>query len=165
MEDGAWAIYARVLSSLSVEEINAAMVKLMQTVKFFPTIAEIFEAAKSVKDQAQGNTVPTAADAWGEVLKQASKNGMERKWEFSCPVIEKVLRLFGGQSAICNMEEREMPTCRAQYMRMYNETIQRDEEVRKNQEVLDHLPRKQRESLSGKIVQLAEAKALREAKA
>lgn len=158
MQPEAWPIYARALSVLTVEEVSAAMMKLMQTAKFFPTIAEILEAAHSIKITAEGNAVPAAAEAWGEIMKQARKNGMDRKWEFSCPEVEYTLKMYGGKSMICMMEERDMPTCRAQFMRMYNEIVERKRTERENQEVLDRLPQKQRQALSGKIIQLAEAR-------
>ena len=158
MQDSAWAIYARALSVLSVEEINAAMLKLLTTCKFWPSVAEIMETAKSIKITADGKTVPAAAEAWGEVMQQARMNGMDRKWEFSCPEVEYTLKNYGGKRAICFMEETDMPTCRAQFMRMYNEICEKQKTERENQEVLDRLPQKQRQALSGKIIQLAEAK-------
>ena len=51
-----------------------------------------------------------------------------------------------------------MPTCRAQFMRMYNEICEKQKTERENREVLERLPQKQRQALSGKIIQLAEAK-------
>lgn len=159
MQDSAWAIYARALSVLSVEEINAAMLKLLTTCKFWPSVAEIMETAKSIKITADGKAVPAAAEAWGEIMQQARRNGMDRKWEFSCLEIEYTLKMFGGKQMICMMQESDMPTCRAQFMRMYNEICEKQKTERENQEVLDRLPQKQRQALSGKIIQLAEAKA------
>lgn len=158
IKDEAWPIYASVLSSLTPEEVNAAMRKLLQTVKWFPTIAEIMEAARSIKITADGKTVPAASEAWGEVMQQARKNGMDRKWEFSCHEVEYTLKMFGGKQMICMMQESDMPTCRAQFMRMYNEICEKQKTERENQEVLDRLPQKQRQALSGKIIQLVEAK-------
>ena len=158
MQDSAWAIYARALSVLSVEEINAAMLKLLTTCKFWPSVAEIIEAARSIKITAEGNAVPAAAEAWGEIMQLARKNGMDRKWEFSCHEVEYTLKMFGGKQMICMMQESDMPTCRAQFMRMYNEICEKQKTERENQEVIDRLPQKQRQALSGKIIQIAEAK-------
>lgn len=163
MQPEAWPIYARALSlQLTPEEVNAAMLKLLNTVKFFPTIAEIIDAAKSIKITADGKAVPAAAEAWGEVMQQARKNGMDRKWKFSCQEVEYTLKMFGGKQMICMMQESDMPTCRAQFMRMYNEICEKQKTERENQEVLDRLPQKQRQALSGKIIQLAEAKKIAE---
>ena len=64
------------------------------------------------------------------------------------------------------IEENAVNTARAQFMRMYNEIVQRKEQDRKHQEVLDRLPplTEKHEALSGKIIQLAAAKSIREAK-
>jgi hypothetical protein len=155
-------IYARALSRLSPAEIEAAMAKLIETLAYFPAVAQIFEAAKSIKITAEGTAVPAAAEAWGEVMQQARKNGMDRKWEFSCPEVEYTLKMFGGKQMICMMQESDMPTCRAQFMRMYNEICEKQKTERENQEVLDRMPQKQRQALSGKIIQLAEAKKIAE---
>ena len=49
INEGSLVIYARALSSLSIAEIDAAMLKLMRTMRFFPSIAEIFEQAENFK--------------------------------------------------------------------------------------------------------------------
>ena len=162
MQDSAWAIYARALSTLSMDEINAAMLKLLTTCKFWPSVAEIMEAARSIKITINGNTVPAAAEAWGEVMQLARRNGMDRQWDFSCEEVKYTLKMFGGKQMICMMQESDMPTCRAQFMRMYNEICEKWETERQNKEVLARLPKANREALKGKIVQLAEAKKIAE---
>ena len=42
------ALYVKVLAPLSYTEIEAAVLRIMRTAKFFPTAAEIFEAAEKV---------------------------------------------------------------------------------------------------------------------
>ena len=153
MQDSAWAIYARALSTLSMDEINAAMLKLLTTCKFWPSVAKI---------TINGNTVPAAAEAWGEVMQLARRNGMDRQWDFSCEEVKYTLKMFGGKQMICMMQESDMPTCRAQFMRMYNEICEKWETERQNKEVLARLPKANREALKGKIVQLAEAKKIAE---
>ncbi len=151
-------IYARALSRLAPSEIEAAMMKLLDTLAYFPAVSQIMEAANSIKITADGKAVPAAAEAWGEVMRQARMNGMDRKWEFSCPEVEYTLKNYGGKRAICFMEESDMPACRAQFMRMYNEICDKQKTERENLEVLDRLPQKQQQALSGKVIQLAEAK-------
>lgn len=158
MQPEAWPIYAQALSVLSLEEVSAAMLKLMDTCKFFPTIAEIKEAARSIKVTADGSAVPAAAEAWGEIMQQARRNGMDRKWEFSCPEIEYTLKMFGGKQMICMMPESDAPTCRAQFMRMYNEICEKQKTERENNAVLDALPNARAKLAQGKIIELAEAK-------
>ena len=160
MQPEAWPIYARALSALSPEEISAAMLKLMRTSKFFPTIAEIFEAARSVRETADGSGLPTAAEAWEEVIAQARKNGLYRKWEYSCQEVEAALKAFGKEE-LCMTETAQVNTSRAQFMRMYKEICERKQEIRENNAVLDMLPKARKalqERAAAKVLEIAEAR-------
>ena len=163
MADGAWAIYARALSSLSIEEINAAMLKLLRNSKFFPSVAEIFEAAKSVREYAQQDALPTAAEAWAEAIDLVRKYGIYKEWEYSCPEVEHVIECF-GRYELGMIEENAVNTARSQFMRMYNEIGNRAKEDRENEAVLEILPKTQAKLAKGKIIELAEAKSVREKK-
>ncbi len=161
MQDSAWAIYARALSTLSLDEINAAMLKLLTTSKFWPSVAEIFEAARSVRECAQGNILPTAAEAWQEVQQLVRTCHIYMPWVYSCPEVQKTVECY-GRYELCNLLESEVGIARAQFCRMYNEIVQRSEEQRQNEEVLARLPQAKRKALgrlNGKIIELAEAKA------
>lgn len=160
MPDSAWAMYGRALSPLTLEEINAAMLKLLRTAKFWPSVAEIFEAAKSVTETAQEIGLPTAAEAWEEVIAQARKNGLYRKWEYSCPEVEAALKAFGKEE-LCMTETAQVNTSRAQFMRMYKEICERKTEIRENNAVLDMLPTARkalRERATAKVLEIAEAR-------
>lgn len=157
MQDSAWAIYARALSPLSLEEINAAMLKLLRTFKFWPSVAEIFEAAKSVRETAAGSGLPTAAEAWEEVMRLARAHGLYRKWEYSCPEVKAALQAFGKEE-LCLTETAQANTSRAQFMRMYAEICRRRQDERENEAVLSALPKARERLARGKIVQIAEAR-------
>jgi len=165
MDEGALLIYARALSILPVDAINAAMLELLTTSKFWPSVAEIFETAKSIRAYSEESTIPTAADAWGEVIGLVKKYGIYKPWDYSCEEVKRAAELF-GKMELCMIEENAVNTARAQFMRMYNEIVQRKEQDRKHQEVLDRLPPLQckNEALTGKIIQLAEAKSAMEAR-
>ena len=164
MPDGAWAIYARALSILPVDAINAAMLELLTTSKFWPSVAEIFDTAKSIRAYSEESAIPMAADAWGEVIGLVRKYGIYKPWDYSCEEVRRAAELF-GKMELCMIEENAVNTARAQFMRMYNEIVQRKERDKKHQEVLDRLPplHGKNEALTGKIIQLAEAKSAREA--
>jgi len=155
MQPEAWPIYARALSSLTAEEVNAAMLSLLHTAKFFPTIGEIFEAAKSVREYADRTKAPTAADAWAEVQRLAKTSHLSEPWVYSCQEVKRAAEAF-GRYELCTIEEHAVNIARSQFMKIYNEIVSRQEEDRRNEAVLAALPHK-------KIVQLAEAKRLREA--
>jgi hypothetical protein len=158
MQPEAWPIYARALSiQLTPEEVNAAMMKLLNTVKFFPTIAEIIEAANSIRETAQESTLPDAGEAWEEVIRQGRMNGLERPWTYSCPEVKKALERF-GKSELMHVEESQTNTARSQFMRIYAEVIQSAKTERENNAVLDALPNTRAKLARGKIVELAEVK-------
>lgn len=158
----AWPIYARALAlQLTPDEVNAAMMKLLNTVKFFPTIAEIIEAGQSVRETAQESKLPDAGAAWAEVIKQARYNGLDRPWKFSCPEVKKALERF-GKTELMNLPESQTNTARAQFMRIYNEVLQSAKTERENNAVLDALPNARAKLAQGKIIQLAEAKKIAE---
>lgn len=160
MEDGAWAIYARVLTPLTIDEINAAMMKLLLTAKFFPTVSEIYQAAQSIRETAQENSLPTASEAWGEVLKMAFERGLYRKWEYSCPEVEKALHLFGGKECFCNMQESTMGVDRAHFMKIYTEVVEKTKVEKENNVAIDTTNTRAKLA-QNKIIQLAEAKRAR----
>lgn len=155
--DEALKMYARILSSLSVAEIDAAMTKLCRTNKFFPAVAEIFEAAKSIRECTEGSTLPTAAEAWQEVQQLVRTRHIYKPWVYSCPEVQKAAECY-GRYELCNLLESEVGIARAQFCRMYNEIVQRSEEQRQNEEVLARLPQAKRDALTGNIVKLADAK-------
>ncbi len=161
----AWPIYARALAiQLSPDEVNAAMLKLLNTVKWFPTIAEIIEAGQSIRDTAHGSSLPDASEAWEEVIRQGRMNGLERPWTYSCPEVKRALERF-GKSELMHIEESQTNTARAQFMRIYNEVLQSAKTERENNAVLDAIPNARAKIGNRKIIELAEAKAIREATA
>jgi len=158
MQPEAWPIYARALSlQMEPEEVNAAMLKLLNTVKFFPTIAEIIEARNSIRETAGGSGLPDAGAAWEEVIRQAKRNGLERPWTFSCPEVQKALERF-GKVELMMVEEKQTNTARAQFMRIYTEVVQSQKTERENITVLNALPNARAKLAKGKIVELAEAR-------
>jgi Cu/Ag efflux pump CusA len=95
MNEGSLIVYARALSSLSIAEIDAAMLKLMRTVKFFPSVAEIFEQSANMKTFATGIETKSADEAWKEVLQEVHDAFIYRKPRFSSKEIEKTALNMG----------------------------------------------------------------------
>jgi len=154
MPDVTCAIYGRALLPLELEEINAAMLKLLRTCKFFPTVAEIFEAAESIREQAKGEVVPTAAEAWGEVMQLVRRKGLYQSWDYSHPAVGRTVKLFGKEE-LCMLEESAVNTARAQFMRMFQEICTREKNQKNIEAVLDVLPAT-REKIQGTVIKLAE---------
>ena len=144
-------IYAKALTSLSVAEINAAMLKLMRTCRFFPTVAEIFEQAEAMRDFATGSGLPTPDEAWAEVQKEVrTKHLYGGKWELSCPEIEKAVDCF-GKMELCSLKIDDVNTARAQFMRIYKSIIDRAKDNKTNKEVMEALPNSQVKEMIGML--------------
>lgn len=140
-------LYARALVSLPVPVIDAAMVKLLQTHTFFPAVAEIFQEADAMaqhaREEATGKHLPTAAEAWMEVQGHVKRSGLYRKWEYSCPEVEKAATQF-GKYELCMLEIDGVNTARAQFMRIYDSVLRRGRERMENQRALQSMNPKNR---------------------
>lgn len=163
MDEGALLIYARALSELEPSEVNAAMLMLLKTSKFWPSVAEIFDAAKTIRERVEGSAIPSAADAWGEAISLVKKHGVYKPWEYSCPEVEEAIEKF-GRYELCMIEENAVNTARAQFMRMYDQIVTRNQKQKQADEVLMRLPEDKAQIAKGKIIALAEAKSVREKK-
>ena len=142
IEKDSLKVYARALNCLSLEQINAAMLKLMKTSKWFPTIAEIFEASENIETFITGNSKPTADMAWAEAMKLAHDKWIYGKWEYSCKEVELAVNYF-GKMELCQIETDNINTARAQFMRIYESVLKRQRDIKTNGEVLNQLPQKQ----------------------
>ena len=145
-------IYAKALSSLSIAEINAAMLKLMRTCKFFPTVAEIFEQATVMKDFASGKEIPSPDEAWAEVQSEVRRKHLYREWEYSCPEVKAAAEHF-GKFELCNLKVDEVNTARAQFMRIYKAVVERARDKKANWQVMKSLPQSQARELVGKVAE------------
>ena len=145
-------IYAKALSSLSIAEINAAMLKLMHTCKFFPTVAEIFEQAAVMKEFATSGGLPTPDEAWAEAQKQMRLKHLTGKWEYSCPEVQKAVEHF-GKFELCNLKIDEVNTARAQFMRIYKAIVDRTLDQKVNRQVMKSLPQSQVKELVSKVAE------------
>ena len=145
-------IYAKALSCLSVAEINAALLKLMRTCKFFPTVAEIFEQAAVMKDFASGKELPSPDEAWAEVQREVRSKHLYHEWEFSCPEVQKAVEHF-GKFELCNLKVDEVNTARAQFMRIYKAVVERARDKKANWQVMKSLPQSQVKELVSKVAE------------
>lgn len=132
------AFYVMALDDLSFVEVRAALSKLCKTAKFFPTVAEIYEAAESVKNTAQGSAELDAGQAWEEAMRLVKTCHMYKPWTFSCPEVEQAVKQFGKMELI-SLEESAMNTARAQFRNIYNGIISRKKEQQQNKDVLAKL--------------------------
>ncbi len=154
INEGSLIIYAKALSDLSIAQINAAMLKLMRTVKFFPTIAEIFEQVENIQQFVMQTELPPADEAWQEATKLAHDKFIYGKWVFSCKEVELAVKRF-GKKELCYLEPDGMNTARAQFMRIYNSILQREYDKKVNSNVINSLPENTvKELVSGMVVNM-----------
>lgn len=146
------AIYAKALSELTIDEINAAMLKLLRTVKFFPTVAEIFEEAATMREFAEGTGIPSPDEAWQEAMREAHDKFVYGKWEFSAPEVEQAVNRF-GKMALCELEPDGMNTARAQFMKIYTAICERKKDRKTNEAVLQALQQKHIARLVGGVAE------------
>lgn len=132
------AFYVMALDDLTFVEIRAAISKLCKTAKFFPTVAEIYEAAESVKETAKGAVTLDAGQAWEEAMRLVKTCHMYKPWTFSTPEVEQAVKQFGKMELIA-LEESAMNTARAQFRNIYNGIISRKKEQTQNKAVLARL--------------------------
>jgi hypothetical protein len=108
MLQGAWTqrqlpestaeVYALTLADLDYELAKAAVVKLIQTSKWLPTVAEIRDTA--VRSRV---SLPSPEEAWGVVHRAISKHGSYRTPTFDCEEIDGAVGDIGWR-AICLTE-------------------------------------------------------------
>lgn len=132
-------IYAKALSSLSLAEIDVAMTKLLRTMKFFPSVAEIFEQAETMTRFVNADEDKLPDEAWSEVVEQMHDAFVYKKPVFSTPEIEKAA-LSMGWIPLCEMPVDGTNTARAQFLKMYESVLKRKREGRVNRDVLAILP-------------------------
>lgn len=152
-------MYAKALLPLSLPVIEAALIKLLQTSVFFPSVAEIFKEADEMERfalaKSSGSRVPTAAEAWEEVQELVKDCYVYKKWEFSCQQVEKAAKQFGIKE-LCVLESNAVNTARAQFMRIYDSIVNQNLADRQNQRALDTMSAKSLSMLAGRVTNLLE---------
>jgi len=128
-------VYVRCLADLPREVVEGAVLSHISSNKWFPTIAELRTAAL---DFIPGGRMPTALEAWAEVMRAFSEVGYYRQPTFSHPAIEQAVTAMGWRD-LC-MSENGMAD-RAHFIRLYETYCNR---------------------LKADLVQLAEVRDLRE---
>lgn len=128
------AVWEMMLSDMTYETAQRALVKVMTTAKFFPTIAEIREAAMATS----GNQLPSAEEAWNEVESEIRRVGSYGEPKFSNAVITKAVDSLGGWVRLCRSEEPPGVE-RAHFVRFYTSFAARENERQNCATLLEQL--------------------------
>jgi hypothetical protein len=115
-------LYTERLSSLPAEAVCLAIDRLIDTSRFFPTIAEIKAA------MVEAVVEPGFAElAWGEVIREVRRVGFGRTAQgrprFSSPLIGKAVAAVGWET-ICMSEHPEV--IRAQFVKTLDALVRRE---------------------------------------
>lgn len=149
-------LYARALQDIPLDEIDAAMLRLMRTSRFFPTVAEILESVKSTRDVISQKDTASAGAAWQEAMNLVKRIGPYGPWTYSSPAVERAVKQF-GKMELCELETDAMNTARAQFMKIYNVEAEREKAREEVHATLKAMPNDKAMSL---ISRLADSKSL-----
>lgn len=115
-------LYIQFLEDLPFEAGKAGALLHIAENKWFPTVSEIRQLAVN---SIPGNAIPSASDAWGEVLKQIKHEGQYGIPNFSHPAIASAVKAMGWRN-LCISEDGMAD--RAHFLKIYetyrNRTLQ-----------------------------------------
>ena len=125
-------LYLAALDDLTYAQIKAGVLKCMNTAKFFPTIAEIREAAESMVEHANHTGKPDAGEAWGEVMRFVTESSPydQRPFRWSCEEVHEAVKRLGTMT-LFEMTNDGIPATRGQFMKIYDKLLagQKDKAV------------------------------------
>lgn len=119
-------LWHEMLKDVPFKVAKKALLKVLATAKYFPTVAEVLEAIADIA----GPRIDTAAEAWGEVERAIRLYGHYRESEALAsmsPRVAKVVKYLGWQE-ICLSEEPGV--VRGQFLKMYAQVAEREQKER-----------------------------------
>lgn len=140
------AIYTQFLQDLDYGRVQAAVIKHIATSTFFPSIAELRQAAL---DMSTDDRLPLPGEAWEEVVKQMKIIGYTGKPQFSHELIEKTVQAMGGWINLCQSTEGMVD--RAHFIKIYESYRSRHMEETKVAPVVRQLVGSITKSLPGEV--------------
>jgi hypothetical protein len=110
---------------------TAAVIRVCRSSKFFPSVAEIVEAAQELDPRYE--KLPTAAEAWEEVSRLIRNAGPNRLPVYSCDTVRRAVRAI-GMAQLCWSENQEAN--RAHFLRIYESMRAKHREHGENEKAL-----------------------------
>lgn len=89
-------LWEKMLADIPYKSAEKAIVKIIATAKYFPTVAEIRETV----DKFNPNSLPEPDEAWAEVMQQISSAGCYGKPRWSHQAVQDAVRAIGWNN-IC----------------------------------------------------------------
>ncbi len=131
-------LYIGALDELTYDEVNAAITKCLHNARYFPTVAEIYDAARSIKATVAGDGELDSGQAWEEVMLLVRRCHIYKPWTYSTPDVKQAVKQFGKQE-LCALDADGVNTARAQFRRIYDDIVNRRKERAENKKILEKL--------------------------
>jgi hypothetical protein len=112
-QDATIELYEQLLLDLPAEPAKAAVLRLLQTSRFRPTIAEVREAALLV----ESGPKRTGIEAWGDVTRAIRYVGVYRVPKFQDPLVQQLVEAIGWREVCLGDNEAAL---RARFCEGYN---------------------------------------------
>lgn len=123
------ALWYKLLGHLPYEVAEAGLAKVLLTAKFFPTVAEVLQAASSI--QAKPGDPPPPEEAWDEVCRNLDPY---RSHQWSHETIRLTVQRLGGIRSLC--ESETLAADRAHFFKLYDMQINHEKEKTLNKQVV-----------------------------
>lgn len=114
------ALWQQMLSDIPFNVAKAALIKVLATAKFWPTVGEIRETAV----QLTSPNVLSAPEAWAQVIKAIRYDYSSDKLD---PVVRKAIEGFGGLNGIGYSENIDV--VRGQFLKVYEQYANRERDA------------------------------------
>lgn len=114
-------VYERALGDIPAELLTAAVMTVVAKSTFFPSIAEIRDAAFAAIERESG--LPTATEAWGAVCEAVRAIGIYGTPRWKYQQTAEAVRAVGGWESICNSDNPAAD--RARFIEAYNAIVAR----------------------------------------
>lgn len=121
-KDNTVKVYKMLLNDIPVESLRMGALKHVSENKWFPSVAELREAAFSV--MLNKPSIPSSFEAWQEAIEHCRLGDYTN---YSHPLIEKAVQVIGIDYWRSMLTEQEMAT-RAQFIKIYESLFNRAED-------------------------------------
>lgn len=125
----AWSL---MLADIPFVVAKAAVIKVCRESKFFPSVADIVEAAQELDPEKE--KLPTAAEAWEEVVQLIIDYGPYCAPAYSCDLVRRAAQAIGWLQ-LCTGDNAEAD--RAHFLKIYESMRSRHKDQRENKKALE----------------------------
>lgn len=161
-DDEAIKLYTLALGDLHPVTLSTAIMNLIKTSLFMPSIAEIRAECDRISQAMQCHDVLDATEAWNLVYDAAVKKGYDRGLDTLPEDVRKVATSFWRD--VCYEPSKNMGIVRAQFRDAYNAMLERKKRNERIQGAIDSVPalaevqENNRKKLIGMVQTIAEGK-------